>query len=142
MDITKLQTDEEKAAGVWIKAPWSEDDGPAAEFCIAYTGTSKTYKRALVRGTRKHSQVELKQKPELAEAITREAIAEGILLDWKNVFEGEKPLPCTKENKLKVLAITEIQEWLFNLANDAANFRAEALAEDADALKSGDPVAP
>lgn len=142
MDISKLKTDEDKAQGTWIKAPFSEDDESPAEFLIAYTGTSKAYKRALVRGTRKHSQVELKQKPELAEAITREAIADGILLDWRGVREGDKPLPCTRENKLRVLAIPEIQEWLWTQANEAANFRAEALAEDAAALKSGDSVAP
>lgn len=141
MDISKLKTDDKKAKGTWIKAPWSEDDETPAEFLIAYTGASKEYKRTLVKGTRKYSQVELKNKPELAEAITREAIAEGILLDWRGVKEGDKPLPCTRENKLLVLSIPEIQEWVWNQANEAANFRAEALAEDADTLKSGDPVA-
>ncbi len=142
MDITKIKTDDEKAQGTWIKSPWGDDEESPAEFLLAYTGTSKAYKRAIVRGTRKHSQQELKQRPELAEGITREAIADGILLDWRGVREGDKALPCTRENKLKVLGIPEVQDWVWTQANEAANFRAEALAEDADALKSGDPVAP
>lgn len=142
MDISKHIIDTKKSEGVWIPFPFSDDgDGEKpAEFLIAYAGTSKKYKKALTAKSGRHSAAMIRANPDLAETIAREAMADGVLLDWKGLRNGADPLPCTRENKLKVLGIPEMQEWIWNQANDAALFRTEARAEDAADLKSGDPV--
>lgn len=113
---------------------WLEFDG--AQFLVAsIKGTA--FSTAVARRSRKLNPAEMKKKPELFLQLQTEVIADKILLDWKGVEDNGEPVPCTRENKLRVLALPEFREWLETASSDMENFRQEATAEDAEALKSG-----
>ena len=133
MDIYDHTPDDEKAKGQWF-----EYDG--ARFRIASTGTG-TYERAVIRATRKLSQAELKAKPEMMNAVVINALAETVLLNWEGVNAGGKDYPATLENRVHLLTKgREFRDWVTATAGDVANFAREALAEDAEAIKSKSPV--
>jgi hypothetical protein len=133
MNLQDYKTDDGKVKeGVWL-----EYDG--AKFLIASSGTPK-YTRALQRAFKGVPQHKVRDNPELANKATISAIADTVLLDWQGVKSGETPVPVTRENKLALLAIVPIREWVALESQNLANFRAEALAEDAEELKSGASV--
>lgn len=133
MDLKDHKTDKTKsAAGVWLTY-----DG--AQFKLAATGTPE-YTRAMAKAARKHPTHKVRKDAALAANIAREALADAVVLDWKGVTDQGKEVPCTRENKLALLDIEAFREWVSTEAQDVANFQAEALAEDAAAVKSGSPV--
>lgn len=135
LDLKTITPDKDIAAqGVWI--PYC-----GAEFLIA-SQDSDRYDKTLVRNSRKQNAAELRRKPELMQAVVIETMAETILLDWRGVEDDGKPLPCTPENKRKLLAIRELRDWISGQSAEVENFRKEALAADAEDLKSGPSMAP
>lgn len=129
MNISDFKVATDKKDGVWLQF---ED----AEFLVAYAHRPE-FNRVTARIAKKFPAYKLKADPALYQQMTIEIIAECILLDWKNVNDGGVPLPCTLENKLKLLAIEPFREWISNESRELANFREEALAEDAGHAKSG-----
>lgn len=135
LDIQTITPDKEIAdAGVWL--PYM-----GAEWRIASQDTER-YERTLLRHTRKQNSAELRRKPEIMQGLVIDTMAETILLDWKGVEENGTPLPCTLANKKKILAIREIREWIGSQSAEVENFRKEAIAADAEDLKSGPDLAP
>ncbi len=131
MDITKLKQDDNLAeAGVWV-------DFEDARFKICSTD-SRRYRRVLTTLAKKRNPNRLRKDPEAMHEMTVEGMADGILLDWEGLQENGQPLHCTRENKMKVCQIEAIRSFLATEAQDMTNFQQEALAEDADTLKSGD----
>jgi len=130
MDITQLQTDDTlREKGTWI----TYGD---AKFLIRSTD-SRQYRRAIMQHAKGKGGRATKEAESLHE-MSIEALADAILLDWENVKENGVPLACTRENKLKVLKIAPIREFIAGEAQDIEAFRKEAEAEDAEAIKSGD----
>lgn len=131
MDINALKQDRDLAeTGVWV-------DYEDASFLICSTD-SKRYRRAVTRIAKKRNPASLRKDPEAMHEVTVESLAEGILIDWKNVKDGETNMPATLENKIRVCGIESIRTFLATEAQDLNNFQREALAEDAADLKSGD----
>ena len=131
MDITKLKQDTDLAeSGVWV-------DYDDASFLICSTD-SRRYRRVVTKLAKKRNPATMRKDPEAMHEMTVESLAEGILIDWKNVKDGDKDLPPTLENKIRLCEIESIRTFLATEAQDFANFQREALAEDAAELKSGD----
>lgn len=132
MDFSTLATDpllEKK--GVWKKHPQAKDD---SEFLIGGVNSPK-YQRGLRRHAQHETANRIKNDPEVQDRILIEAIADGILLDWRGDvrFNGE-PLPCTRENKIKLLSIHAFRAWVSEQMQEIENFQqAEEKAEDAEA---------
>ena len=74
----------------------------------------------------------LEQKREaLAEHM--EVLAEAVLVDWRGVFDGDKPVQATYQNKLAMLTGYEpSREFVSEESQNIENWSAEALAEDAE----------
>lgn len=135
LDLKTITPDKELASeGVWL--PYS-----GAEFKIASQDTSR-YDTAMMKNSRKQNAAELRRKPEIMQEVIITTIAETILLDWKGVEENGTPLPCTLANKKKILGIRELREWISAQSAEVENFRKEAIAADAEDLKSGPDLAP
>lgn len=125
MDFSTLKTDPllEKQ-GVWKRMK-------DAEFLIGGQNSPK-YQRGLRRHAANESATKVKNDPETQDRILIEAIADGILLDWRGNVElnGEK-LTCTRENKIKILSIHAFRAWVSEQMQEIENFQAaEAKAED------------
>ncbi len=64
------------------------------------------------------------------EQITREAAAETILVDWDGIVDvTEQPLPYSKAEAMKVLALKDFAEVVFRIANSMEHYREERIAE-------------
>lgn len=128
MNISDFKVATDKKDGVWL--PFED-----AEFLVAYAHRPE-FNRVTARISKKYPAYKLKADPSLYQQMTVEIIADCILLAWRNVNENGTPLACTPENKLKLLAIEPFREWISNESRELANFREEALAEDAGQAKS------
>ena len=127
MNIREYQTNPEKESGVWI--PY---DG--AEFLIASIARPE-YNRALEKHRRGRPLAKLQRDNEAAKTIITEALADAVFLDFRGVKDGDSDLAPTRENRLAILALPPVREWIVEQASTLANFQAEATAEDAEALK-------
>tara|TARA_R110000772_G_scaffold196882_1_gene307626 strand:- start:162 stop:623 length:462 start_codon:yes stop_codon:yes gene_type:complete len=126
---------ENSKEGVWID--WED-----AQFKIRST-TSKEYRKAVLKAGKGKSNHKLTKDVDTAEEFGVEAMSDGLLLDWKNVTEGGKELPCTRANKIKVLTIAApIRDFIASQAQDHATFELEGEAEDAETFQGGGPVEP
>lgn len=114
---------------------WLEFDG--AQFLVA-SSKSNRFTTAIARRTRKLNQTELRRRPEILLKLSHAVMAEECLLDWKGVTVGDEPFPCTPENKAALMDLPDFRDWLATACGDLDNYREEALAADAAALKSGD----
>jgi hypothetical protein len=130
MDITALQTDKAlKNEGIWVEYA-------DARFLIR-SYDSPAYRRAMLKAAKPERNA-IGKDPEAAIRAATKAMAEAIILDWEGVEENGQPLPCTPENKLRLMEIQELREFIAAESQDAANFRREGLAADAADLKSQD----
>lgn len=128
MDIKQLKTPLENTA--WI-------DGPeGAKFHIRSTEAPQYRQKILALG-RQH-QHRIKRDPKLQQELTIQTMAESILIGWEGVTDNGAPLPCTPENKKLLLEIPEIRDLISTESQDLANFRLEAIAAEAAAIKSDD----
>lgn len=136
MDFTTLTTDPTaEVKGVWCKF---ED----AEFLIASSNSTK-YRRALGRRGKSEAGGLRRADPTALDRVTIEAMADGILLDWRgNVQWQGKELPYSRENSLLLLGIPPFREWVATQASDLSNFQTESEEAAKGALKSGSGVEP
>lgn len=82
---------------------------------------SKPYRGQINRGT---------LPKEKLEALSIEAMAEGLLLGWKGIELDGQALEYTKANALKVLTeFKDFREMISSLAVDAAQYREEEIVE-------------
>jgi hypothetical protein len=114
---------------------WFDYEG--AEFLIAYANNPKyiaarkrlerPFKRAIERGT---------ISEEDQRRITCEALAEGVLLNWKNVGDGKSPIEYTKEVAAEALRLNpDFLTFVVEVAADIANYKKEAVTETATKSK-------
>jgi len=128
MNISDFKIATDKKDGVWLD--WED-----AQFLIAYAHRAE-YNRAAARVAKKYPANKLKADPALALPYLIDILAEGVLLDWRNVNDNGKPLDCTYENKVRLLSIEPLRDWIYNESRELTNFREEAMAEDAAEAKS------
>jgi len=132
MDIAQLATNSDKDEnGIWI----AFDD---AEFKIA-SSHSRRYRHALAAQVRKIPQHARQSIAKIDEA-TAIAMAKGVLLDFRGVKDSGVELPNTEENRIKLLSIPQIREWVAEQSQTLANFQAEAASADMDDMKSEPPL--
>ena len=109
---------------------WAEYRG--GQFLIARNSNIR-FQRAINRLQQPHFKKIMKGKldPQIARESTCEAMAEGILLDWKDVVdERGKEVKFTKElGKQYLLADTDFREFVAEFSDDSANFRREYIEE-------------
>lgn len=126
MELDTIITDAAlETEGVWRKF---ED----AEFRIAGSNSPR-YQRALRRHGQTVNQSKLKHDIPTQEKLLIEAMADAILIDWRGnlTLKGKKLAP-TRENKIVLLSIPAIRNWVADQMQDIANFRTEQdAAEDA-----------
>lgn len=137
MNIASLRTNAAaENEGVWLEFM-------GAEFKIA-SNASTAYRTALAKAGRKHNAATLRLRPDLVDAMNLEAMADGILLDFRgDVKDGEEPLdPKNREHRLRLLRIRAFAEWVAEQSTSIANFQTEALESVENDLKSGGPVDP
>lgn len=132
MNLTDYKSDEElKKTGVWRKFG-------DAELLIASTDSPR-YRKTQLRVAKSKPPAKLRKDAETLHDVTVEVMAEGLLLDWKNVNDGKKALEPTLENKIRVLnLIPDLRDFISNEAQDLTNFTQGAIDADVADLKSGD----
>lgn len=118
---TKKQTD-----GVWTP----EFNG--SKFKVAST-TSTKFQRILNRLQAPHRKKIEKGSldPKISKEILCQAMAEGLLLDWKDVVDGQgQNVPFDPEIAFKALMNNDdLKDYLSEFSQDLENFRTEQIAE-------------
>ncbi len=135
MKLKDIITSEEmEKSGVWRFYE-------GGEFQIA-AANNPAHTRAIAKHSRGVSPGKIRNDPNTAAKITIEAMADGVLMNWRGEVEDENSvqMPVTRENKIKLLKIRSFREWVSTECMDAENFKMEAQAEDAQDLKSGGEV--
>jgi hypothetical protein len=116
MDIFKSYgTDPKKTTeGVWF------DLGGKAKVKVARWGKSNSkFLHALFDAGKEHPGVFERTDPEaiaVQDKILREVSAETVLLDWEGLDWKGEPLPYSRENAIKVLALPEFNEVISGFA--------------------------
>jgi hypothetical protein len=113
-------------SGVWAK--WS-----GAEFLVAHISNMK-FQRALARLQQPH-----KKKleagtldPKVNRDIVCEAMADGVLLDWKGVASkgSKEPVPYSKESGLMFLKKNpDFRDFISEYAQNLSNYRDEQMED-------------
>lgn len=129
MDISKLQAEGDMAEnGVWV-----EMDG--ARFKIR-SSDSKIYRKIAGKLGKKRSGSVLRKSTEAQLELSIEIMADAVLIDFEGVEENGKPLANTLENRLKLCRLEPIRNFIATECQDLENFQKEAVAADAEDLKS------
>lgn len=128
MDIASLKTPLEPE--IWI-------DGPEGSRFLIRSTESRPYKNRIASLANQNAH-RLRKNPTLQQKLAAQAMAETIIVDWEGITDAGEPLPCTEENRLRLVEIPEIRDLIATEAQDLANFRREGVALDSDDLKSGD----
>jgi len=119
LELSSLFTDPEKEnAGVWVTY------ASGFEVKIARLN-SKKYKEFMLRiGKDRARSFENKtMDPDEADNIMREAIANTILLDWRNMYDKGKPVPFSKELALEIMEKSyDFYKELFHLCQERELF--------------------
>lgn len=125
MELKSYVSDETmKKEGVWV--PF---DG--SEFKIRSTD-SPAYRRAVDAAARKRNPAKVRKCIETQTELGIEAIAIGVLLDWKGLTDGGAEVECTTKTKIAVLTqVSALRDFLATEAGDLANFQAEGTVADA-----------
>lgn len=63
------------------------------------------------------------------QAVTREALAEAILVGWEGITRGGEPVPYSKEAALQALQMKDFFELVLTAASTIEHFRAARIAE-------------
>lgn len=134
LKLSQVTVAPENKNGVWVKF------AEGTEFLIASV-TRPEFNKALVAARKDYTKFEL-EKPENATAIYSAAVQSACLLNWRGVGEedGVTEIPFTPENVARIMAVPVLRDFIVQSANDITLFNAEAVAEDAGRLKSGDGV--
>lgn len=120
------------AAALELEGVWRRFED--AEFLIAGANSPK-FQRALRRHGASVSANKLKHDIPTQEKLMIDSMADAILNDWRgNITLNGKKLAPTRENKITLLNIPAMRNWIADQMNDVANFQQEeAKAEDASA---------
>lgn len=127
MDLYKqFQTDEKaEEEGVWI--PLSS----SARLKIARL-TNPKYQAALKRLSKPYIKPGMRMRDlddEVYEDITRQAVAEAILLDWEGIEKDGQPLPYSKQEALAAIKMKDFYELVITASGNMETFRVARLAE-------------
>lgn len=119
--------------GVWV------DIGDGASIKVAKLGTI-AYQNTVQRHARKYqalTRVGRLNAKEMVE-LTAGALADCILLDWKNILdENDNPLPYNRENAYKLLVeYEEFRNLVESYANDTDLFRDNVIDIESDSKNS------
>ncbi len=112
--------------GVW------EDVGGDAKLLVARTNNPayvRAYRR-VPRGIRR--QFEAGSLPDdRSDDIICNVMAETILLDFKNLTIGDKPIKYSRENAKKVLVeYPDFRELVWQIANESQRYHSDGIEED------------
>lgn len=110
-----------------IEGVWIDDFGEGLKIKIARIGNpeyqklfnriSKPHRKAIRRGT---------LKDETAEKLLIQAMAKGIVLDWKGLSEDGVEIPYSYENALRLLTdYKDFREQVTEVATEIEAFRTE-----------------
>jgi hypothetical protein len=123
MDVKKKYALDEKLVneGTWIPT------GEGSELLIAYMGNQK-YQRMMNRLTRAYQVGKRGAIPDdVLEGFMLRAMAKHILLDWKSVEEGGKPLQYSEATAHHLLKTYRLfADMVVAFAQNQDNFKAEA----------------
>jgi len=131
VDLKKdFGTDKDKEIeGVWFDSEFEGDTK-----CLIARVNNPNYMKVFNRLSKPHRRALRKQtiSEEISEVIMLKTMAETILLDWKNLKEGDVEVPYTKENAYRVLKeYRDFRDIVADLANDIEGFRIE-MEEEAE----------
>ena len=108
-----------------------------AKFRIA-SENSPAYQRAIQRHTQACGPMLVRSKPEVMTKVMIGAMADAILLEWTGVTMSGTVLEChvgkeatkeqkdvTKANKVKILEVPALRNWISNCMQDLTRFQTE-----------------
>lgn len=127
MDLYKqFQTDKQaEEEGVWV--PLST----TARMKVARVG-NRRYTEALKRQSAQYLKPGMRTSDipdEVYEKITKDVVAETILLDWDGITRDQQPMPYTKAEARAALEMQDFYELVLRTANSLEMFRTARLAE-------------
>lgn len=123
MDISNFVTDAEaETQGRWV------DCGDGLHLQVARTGNPE-YRKVLNRLMRPHRRRVGSLPEDLAEQIQVELMAETVLLGWKGLEENGQAVEFNRTNVLRMLAIRDFRDLVWEIASEKETFRAVQLEE-------------
>ncbi len=149
MDLSTLETDPE-LVNDGVVVLWESDDDedgvPPAKILIRGAGY-KPYEDAGYNWHGKLADRKTKQKINAKNIrknldADRQALARHIWISHEDLTYRGAPLPNTLEAKVKALQHWDFYQFIQTESQRIENFQKEAAAEDAEAIKSVDGVAP
>ena len=130
----ELKTDSEKVEeGVWFKNVWGDVElliarSTSPKFKKRMQALGKPFRRQLRNGT---------LSDDKALEMYADAASKYILLDWRNVIEGEKPVKYTPEIGYRyIMQLEEFRDAIDELSKDLEAFREEYVEESEENLKN------
>lgn len=127
MKLSRFATDQAKERdGVWV------DAGGGLRLCIARVGNSKY--NDILRKVSKPYNAQIRNdmlEPDIAEDLTKQAVARTVLLGWENLTDDEdRQIPFTPAKALELFrAHRDFFTMVFNLGKDAELFRTQLQEE-------------
>lgn len=136
MNLSRLEAAQKR---IEKETKWIEDED-GTEFLIAAYENPR-HLQAVNTATRKFSAQKSYRDTDLQKQIAAEAMAEGILLNWKGVqLDENTEFPYSRENAIRLLMNDEARQYI---AMQSVEYRAQLSREreaDEASLKSGSPV--
>lgn len=119
-DLNDFRTDKEaKAHGVWVAF------GGGAEIKIA-SFDSPSFTEAFRKATKPYQDLGRAIPEDDQVSIMVECMANHIVLDWKNIFEGDDEVPYSIDNARRVLTELEwVRDRVIAEARKIENFKAK-----------------
>lgn len=107
--------------GVWV------DIGDGGSLKVARAGNKKALAHSRLVAKPHMAQITYgKLSDEVATELAVEVLAECILLDWKGMTEGGKPLPYSKESAIRMLRdYPDFRDMVSQIANERKTFQRE-----------------
>lgn len=130
VDLNKFKHDE----GIASEGVWFEFDD--AKLKIASSECRK-YRNVLARQAAKKTKRSLRKDPATQDALLIDAMAEAILIDFKNINIAGQPLANTLENRKLILQSPEIRDFIAEQMQDVSNFQREQEQEETEQV--GEP---
>jgi hypothetical protein len=129
MDLNIFKTDEQKSdEGVWCPVDVKTD------IKIGRYG-NRTFQRALKREMQPYKRLIDRDAldDETADKVLVNAIAEGLLLDWRGMTRDGEPLPYSREAAIEILSNKQFRDFrqlVVELAQDMQLFREEEVEQN------------
>lgn len=127
-------------SGIWITWPDADPDDDTSPRILIRADSYVPYKRKL-ESEWARKQAFFKKNPDASVDYLNRLLADFIWIRSENLELEGKPIGDDPESKFAVLKeFPEVQRWITSEYDRAANFQAEADAENADAIKSVHPM--